>query len=201
QPALLACRANWVDGREHPMNVPRQRPLVSQRLECAASSVHAMQIRTASFVAILIDTRAIREDGLPIADYFLWNDDFEYTARLLRHRIGLYVPSAIVEHCTKVFGNSTADPGPRFLNEVRNKIWVFSRSEALSPLEKTLYGGKTVLRWGAMLVQSASRGKMLKYFRQGVMQGILPPRPTEDVLADTPVALDVVRVEGEARRE
>ncbi|MDY6214363.1 MAG: hypothetical protein SPH79_07730, partial [Schaalia hyovaginalis] len=46
----------------------------------------ARQIRTASFVAVLIDARAIREEGLPVADYFLWNDDFEYTARLLRTR-------------------------------------------------------------------------------------------------------------------
>lgn len=194
-PAILACRADWTDGREHPMNVPRQRPLITRTLHENAQNVGARQIRTASFVAILIDARAIREDGLPQADYFLWNDDFEYTARLLRRRIGLYVPAARVEHRTKVFGNSTADPGARFYNEVRNKLWTFTRSRALNPLERLLYSGRTALRWAGLLARSDDRQAALRYISQGIKDGLRPPRTTREVLADTPVADDAARLD------
>ncbi|WP_293805719.1 glycosyltransferase, partial [uncultured Actinomyces sp.] len=80
-PALLASRAVWADGTEHPMNRPRTRPGLPALLHRHAALAGARQIRTASFVSILIDARAVREVGLPRASYFLWNDDFEYTSR------------------------------------------------------------------------------------------------------------------------
>lgn len=194
-PAILACRADWIDGREHPMNVPRERPLISEDLRNKAQKVGAKQIRTASFVAIMIDARAIREDGLPVADYFLWNDDFEYTARLLRRRVGLYVPAARVEHRTKVFGNSTADPGPRFYNEVRNKIWTFTRSRALSPMDRLFYGGRTLVRWAAMMARAQDRRAAAGHLVHGVRAGIAAPRSTAEVLRHTPVAQAVETLE------
>ena len=54
-----------------------------------AALAGARQIRTASFVSILLDARAVREISLPRTSYFLWNDDFEYTSRILRGRVGL----------------------------------------------------------------------------------------------------------------
>lgn len=200
-PAVLACRADWSDGREHPMNVPRERPLISPTLRAKAEAVDAMQIRTASFVAIMIDARAILEDGLPQADYFLWNDDFEYTARLLRRRVGLYVPAARVEHRTKVFGNSTADPGARFYNEVRNKMWTFTRSASLSPLETALYGGRTLLRWAGLLTRSQDRKAALGYVTEGLRDGLKAPRTTTEVLAGTPVASAAWLIEEGAGRD
>lgn len=200
-PAILACRADWTDGREHPMNVPRERPLISSELREKAAVVGAKQIRTASFVAILIDARAILEDGLPQADYFLWNDDFEYTARLLRRRIGLYVPAARVEHRTKVFGNSTADPGSRLYNEVRNKLWTFTRSNSLTLLERGLYGGRTALRWAEMLTRAEDRQAALGHLRRGLRDGVRAPRTTTQVLSGTPVASAAWLIEAGAGRD
>lgn len=190
-PAVLASKAVWVDGREHPMNRPRSRPLLSRELRQRAANVGAQPIRTASFVSILIDARAVVEEGLPVADFFLWNDDFEYTARLLRHRIGLYVPASVVEHRTKVFGDSSADPGPRFVNETRNKVWTYTRSDGLNPVERVLYGGRTVLRWGQTVASSDQPAQLTKYGWEGLKAGLSPTRATLTLLADTPVAADV----------
>lgn len=189
--AVLASKAVWVDGREHPMNRPRRRPLLSRELRERAEQVGAQAIRTASFVSILIDARAIVEEGLPVADFFLWNDDFEYTARLLRRRIGLYVPASVVEHRTKVFGDSSADPGPRFVNETRNKVWTYTRSDALNPLERVLYGGRTALRWAQTLAGSDQPAELAKYGWEGLKAGLAAARPTLTVLGDTPVGEDV----------
>lgn len=200
QPAILASKAVWTDGREHPMNRPRPRPLLDPKIARHAEEIGARPIRTASFVSIMIDRRAIDEDGLPIADYFLWNDDFEYTARLLRKRIGLYVPASVVVHKTKKFGDSSADPGPRFVNEVRNKLWTYLRSDGLNPLEKTLYGGKTVIRWRKTVNHSDNPEILMQYVGEGMKQGMLWPRPTTEVLAHTPVAEDVEAVDNPSHR-
>lgn len=196
QPAVLASKAVWTDGREHPMNRPRPRPLLAPEIAENARKVGTIPIRTASFVSIMIDRRAIEEEGLPKADYFLWNDDFEYTSRLLRNRIGLYVPASVVVHKTKKFGDSSADPGPRFVNEVRNKVWMYSRSDGLNPLEKVLYGGKSVLRWGKTIKDSEDSAGLITFAKEGFRQAISDPKPTTTVLADTPVAKDVEAIEG-----
>lgn len=198
--ATLACRADWTDGREHPMNRPRSRPWISPVLRRHAEQAGARSVRTSSFVALLIDVRAVREEGLPMADFFLWNDDFEYTGRLLRRRVGLYVPRARVEHRTKTFGNSTADPGPRLVNEVRNKVWTFTRTRSFAAPDLLLYSASTLLRWGKLLVRSDDRPQVLARIRRGVLEGLRAPRPTWEVLSATPVADEVLAVERGAGR-
>lgn len=198
---VAASRADWRDGREHPMNTPRVRPGVSKLDAEAARLVGARPIRSASFVSILLDADAIRRHGLPVADYFLWNDDFEYTARLLRDAVGLYVPTSRVYHLTKVFGGSDADPGPRFTNEVRNKAWLFGRSDALGPVDKALYAGSTAVRWARMMLRSPDRSALLGHGRAGLAQSRTAPRTTTDVLRDTPVAADVAQIERGAGRD
>ena len=90
----------------------------------------------------------MRERGLPVADYFLWNDDFEYSTRLIRDRVGLYCPASVVVHKTKTFGSTDADPGERFFFEVRNKVWLFTRSRGLDARRRRrVYGASTLRRW------------------------------------------------------
>ena len=92
-PAVLASKVVWTDGRDHPMNTPRQKPGASRAEVAAAARLGAVPIRSASFVSIMCDADVVRERGLPLADYFLWNDDFEYSTRLIRGRVGLYCPT------------------------------------------------------------------------------------------------------------
>jgi len=182
--ALLASRAVWIDGRDHPMNTPRERPLVSPVERARAARCGAIAVRSASFVSILIDGTAVRATGLPEADYFLWNDDFEFTGRLLRDRIGLYVPASVVEHRTKVFGSTNADPGERFFLEVRNKLWLLCWSRAFGPLDRLLYGASTLRRWGVTLARSPRRGVVARAGLRGLAAGLTRrPRPTTVVLA------------------
>lgn len=198
--AVAASRADWHDGREHPMNTPRERFGLSAPARDAAAAVGAKAIRSASFVSILIDADAIRAHGLPEAAYFLWNDDFEYTARLLRDGVGLYVPASRVLHLTKVFGSSDADPGPRFVNEVRNKVWLFTRSDALGLRDRALYAGATLLRWARMLARSPRRRALAGHGWRGLREGLGRKPSTVDVLAGTPVADEVAAIEEGAGR-
>ncbi len=184
-PAVLASRVVWTDGRDHPMNTPRAKPGAGRRETEAAERVGAMPVRSASFVSIMCDAEVVRERGLPLADYFLWNDDFEYSTRLIRGRAGLYCPESVVVHKTKVFGSTDADPGERFFFEVRNKVWLFSRSRGLRPGEKLVYGGSTLRRWGRTFAGSSDRGTLRRALGRGLRAGLRAgPRSNAVVLAE-----------------
>jgi rhamnopyranosyl-N-acetylglucosaminyl-diphospho-decaprenol beta-1,3/1,4-galactofuranosyltransferase len=190
-PALVASRVLWTDGREHPLNTPRVRPGASTADRTKAAAVGSVPIRSASFVSVLVDAAVARERGLPIADYFLWNDDFEYTTRLIRGHVGLACQGSTVVHKTTTFGSSDADPGARFFYEVRNKVWMFTRSSSLGPLEKIAYGGRTALRWGRTIARSRHRGTVLAGLGNGLVRGLLSsPRPTGALLESATEAVD-----------
>jgi rhamnopyranosyl-N-acetylglucosaminyl-diphospho-decaprenol beta-1,3/1,4-galactofuranosyltransferase len=189
-PAVVASRVVWTDGRDHPMNTPRSRPGVSRADLALAASVGCMPVRSASFVSLLVAGGAVRDAGLPEADFFLWNDDFEFTTRLLRNRIGLYCPASTVEHRTKTFGSTNTDPGERFYFEVRNKVWTFTRSAGLAPKEKVLYGGSTARRWVRTFAASTQRGVLLDGLRRGLVDGARRgPRDVHEVMKRAGVSL------------
>ena len=181
--ALLGSRVVWHDGRDHPMNTPRRRPGATRDEIKDAAAVGAVPVRSSSFVSMLVDARAVRFHGLPAADYFIWNDDFEYSCRLLRRGIGLHVPSSVVEHRTKVFGATDVDPGDRFYYEVRNKLWMLTRSPSLSPEERVLYTGSSLRRWVRTFAGSSRREVLRRAGLRGLRDGVLrSPRPTVRVL-------------------
>jgi rhamnopyranosyl-N-acetylglucosaminyl-diphospho-decaprenol beta-1,3/1,4-galactofuranosyltransferase len=185
RPALVASRVVWEDGRDHPMNTPREKPRVgaAERADAAAAVPGGLAIRSASFVSLLVDADAVRAVGLPQADFFLWNDDFEFTTRLLRGRRGLWCPDSVVEHRTKTFGSTDADPGDRFYFEVRNKLWTFTRSDGLSGSEKAIYAASTLRRWTRTVAHSQRRGPLWHGLRRGLVDGVRRgPRTTADVL-------------------
>lgn len=185
QPALLASKAVWTDGQTHPMNTHRQRPLLNRKQVAAAHQIETIPVRAASFVSILIEVAQIKASGLPIADYFIWNDDLEYTARLLKYRVGLYVPNSVVVHKTKARLGATDDPGDRFFYEVRNKIWFLTRSSGLHLQDRILYGGSMLVRWTKMLVGSKQRTKLLRLAGQGIKAAISAgPRPNPDLFSN-----------------
>jgi GT2 family glycosyltransferase len=183
-PSLLASRVLWIDGRDHPMNTPRPRPLIARDEARTAAAAGAVAIRSASFVSVAVDAAVVRERGLPVGDYFLWNDDFEYSTRLLRDRVGLWCPDSVVVHRTRTFASTDTDPGERFFYEVRNKIWLFTRSRSLSPTEKAVYAASTVRRWARTVAHSSDRATLGRAAWRGLVAGLFTgPAPTADVLA------------------
>jgi rhamnopyranosyl-N-acetylglucosaminyl-diphospho-decaprenol beta-1,3/1,4-galactofuranosyltransferase len=184
-PALVASRVVWTDGRPHPMNTPRVKPFARRAERAAAAAAGCQPIRSASFVSVLVEAAACVRRGLPRADYFLWNDDFEFTTRLLRGQPGLLCPASVVVHKTAVFGATDADPGPRFFYEVRNKIWTLRGGAALAPAERVLYGGATLRRWARTFRRSGDRRELRAAMMRGIAAGVRTrPRPTDEVLAD-----------------
>ena len=191
-PAVLASRVVWTDGLDHPMNTPRRKPLASSSERRDAAAVKCVPIRSASFVSMLVDAAVVKSDGLPVAEYFIWNDDFEFTARILRRRRGLFVPASVVMHKTKARADTDTDPGERFYYEVRNKLWLFRRSTALAWFETPLYVAASLRRWLKAWSRSHDRATISRTFRAGLRDGLLrQPRPNRSYLSSLGVAATV----------
>jgi GT2 family glycosyltransferase len=191
--AVMGSRVVWTDGADHPMNTPKAKIRASKRERRRAAQAGGMEIRSISFVSAFLRASRVRELGLPLADYFLWNDDFEYSARLLRGGRGLYVFDSVVTHKTVKRGSSDQDPGPRFFYEVRNKLWVFRCSKALIGWEKLLYAAATARRWFRTFRASNDRAQLRDCLRRGWRDGWrTAPRATREVLRDAGVPVDVM---------
>ncbi len=183
RPRVLASRVVWTDGSDHPMNVPRERPFASSADKRRAREAGLVLVRSASFVSCLVDAAAVRALGLPVADYFIWNDDFEYTTRLLRDGAGVFVPGSVVVHKTRALASTDLDPGERFYYEVRNKVWTFRGRGGLTGLERLVYGASTARRWLRTLARSHDRRLLLRCLVRGMRDGLVRrPRDNAEVL-------------------
>ena len=127
-PAVLASRVEWTDGRRHPMNAG----MLDDRFDPAeqAAAAGGIALRAASFVSVLLRRDAVVEHGLPMADYFIWVDDVEYTMRLTRDSVGVLVPSSVAVHKTDYFELSGLTP--RYYYHVRNWLWLLRFSPGLA---------------------------------------------------------------------
>ncbi len=124
---VLASRVILPDGRLHPFN----RPPLDQRdptrtMEAVGRGY--MPIRHASFVSALIHRDAVTELGLPRGGFFIWVDDVEFTARVLREHAGYAVPSSVVVHKSSTRG--AVHSGERYYYAIRNTLFLL-RSGAL----------------------------------------------------------------------
>ncbi len=189
---VAASRVVWTDGSDHPMNTPRARLGRS-------GGAGLMRIRSASFVSMLVSGQAVKNRGLPIADYFIWNDDFEFSTRMIRGNEGVYVPASLVEHRTKRLVSTDDDPGERFFYEVRNKLWMYRCSRSLSPGEKVLYVGSTARRWARTFLRSKDRATLAHALHRGLAAGLRTrPRDNREVLAGLPVTGELTALEAAA---
>ena len=190
--AVMGSRVVWTDGNDHPMNTPKAKLRADRAERERAASVGCMEIRSISFVSAFLRASRVRQLGVPVADYFLWNDDFEFSTRMLRGARGLYVPGSVVTHKTAKRGSSDQDPGPRFYFEVRNKLWVFRHSTGLYGWEKAAYFAASLRRWYRTFRASADRAQLRDCLARGLRDGLRSsPRPTRTVLANAGVPVDV----------
>jgi len=137
-PAVIASKVLWTTGELHPMNLPwpRWKPY-DVALNAAERGLFPM--RAASFVSVLVRRTAVAREGLPLKHYFIWGDDIEYTARLLRRDVGYLVPRSVAYHKTSSAKPSSLSSGRRYFFDVRNKVYMI-RGQAFEPAEKLKYG-------------------------------------------------------------
>lgn len=91
---FLGSRVLWKDGRPCVMN--RQRNTVFRDVDDAVQGLTPVVM--SSFVSLFLDALRVREFGLPIEDFFIWCDDWEYTRRISLCYPCYLVPDSRVVH-------------------------------------------------------------------------------------------------------
>ncbi len=174
EPNLLLSRLVWTDGRIHPMGLPwpdLRRPW----LWLKSRPLQLVPVRFGTYASMLVSRRAAQMHPLPTQAYFLWNDDLEYSGRLLRRGVGFLVPQSVVVHKTRnPYSSALRASDERFYLEARNRAWLV-RSDAFGPLGKTFW---TLNSLGLFLDRLRRRGfSGLEVILRGWLEGWRnPPR-------------------------
>jgi rhamnopyranosyl-N-acetylglucosaminyl-diphospho-decaprenol beta-1,3/1,4-galactofuranosyltransferase len=175
-PALLSSKAVWTDGNLHPMNYQGFERRRTERV-VAAGELGLMPLRTATFVSLLLSRRAIDAHGLPLRRYFLWSDDIEYTARILRHEPGYLVPASVSVHKTARPYTAISTSGDRFYFHVRNTLYML-RGTAWAPNEKPSLVFLLIVSIVAYLRLHRYSPRVLTIVLRGLRDGLRPGAPT-----------------------
>ena len=124
RPSFACSRVEWIDGSICEMNIPA--PVWDWPRFLGPDTLYALAL-SCSFVSVLIPRWAIAKHGLPIAEYFIWFDDAEYTRRLSLSYPGIFIPQSRVTHDTP------ENKGVNFGLITEKNVWKFAygaRNEA-----------------------------------------------------------------------
>jgi len=97
KPSFVCSRV--VDQNDRSINLPHPWLPASDQLDWDRYLVRGfLPIKAGSFVSMLIPGSLARNTSPPLAHYFLWLDDYEYSLRLSQSGAGWYVTTSIVNH-------------------------------------------------------------------------------------------------------
>jgi len=175
-PLLLGSKVVWIDGHVHPMNAPIPAWKEPQLLvEAAELRTGLVPIRASTFPSLLIDRRAIDRYGLPDKRYFLWCDDLEYTARILRRDRGFLATDSVVLHKTPTAHTAATGAGERYYFHVRNTLYML-RGFAWAPLEKVSHARRLAQSIPLFLRRERFSPRSLGVVGRGLRDGLVGAR-------------------------
>lgn len=96
---FLSSAAYWTDGSVCRANRQKKNEFVFVKDRDFEQGL--IPIRFGSFVSLLVKSNVIREVGLPIGEYFIWTDDYEFCGRISKRYPCYAVPPSRVIHAMK----------------------------------------------------------------------------------------------------
>lgn len=116
---FIGSKCRWNDGEPHLMNVPDIKPRFNKTIPFNNyDQFDLLLTESNSWVSLLVNTRAVKEVGLPYKEFFFWSDDLEYTQRISKAGyLGLYCMKSTVLHKTSV------NYCPDFYKETVGNVW------------------------------------------------------------------------------
>ena len=167
----LSSRALAPDGTDQPMNLQRVTPYK----DLPGFDGERIPAVMASFVSLFLRTETVRRYGLPIAEFFIWSDDWEYTRRISREKPCYVVPSSRVVHAMQNPGvvNIAKDVPARWARYryfYRNDVVLYRREGVIGwlwLLAKDAWHTVQVLRDG-----QGSRAERIKIIWKGFAAGV-----------------------------
>lgn len=125
---FLSSKVLWKDGSICKMNV--QRRTVTKNIKDFNKKLQTVEM--ASFVSLFLPTQIVREMGLPIKEFFIWTDDWEYTRRISKKHKCYAVADSVVVHKSKDnkganIATESIERLDRFDYLYRNDVYLYRR--------------------------------------------------------------------------
>ena len=125
---FLSSRVLWKDGTLCDMNL--QRETLTRDLK--GFDRRLQRVVMASFVSLFLKRETVMELGLPIKEFFIWTDDWEYTRRISRRYPCYAVADSTVVHLSRSnIGANIADESAERLDRFdylyRNDVYLYRR--------------------------------------------------------------------------
>ena len=137
--SYLCSRVVWTDGKACSMNTP---PTAKRGCFYNEDSLnlHLIEIQGCSFVSCLIKMKYIKLAGLPIADFFIYGDDVEFTRRLESFAGGYIDLDSVVTHAMPNNNlanivNCEKERVERYRYGVRNNVYIQRKIENMNLLQ------------------------------------------------------------------
>jgi len=127
-PGFLSSKVLWTDGKLCKINVQRS-SLTKNITEFNEKYIPAA---IASFVSLYVSMDVIKDVGLPIKEFFIWTDDWEYTRRIsLKYKCYVVTDSEVIHKTKSNTGANIAidseDRIERYRYAYRNEMYLYKR--------------------------------------------------------------------------
>lgn len=164
RPGFLTCRILEPDGT--PLTIWQPEPIPG----ALAPVPGVTPLPWSPFVGVLVNLDLGRATFLPMADFFIWLDDLEYTARLGTVSTGYAVEDAFITHPNK--GYVKGDFGWRFEHVVKNRLWIVRLPDLATRSVKPTLAKQLARAVVGQAVRSQSKADYLRSLRRGLRRGL-----------------------------
>lgn len=166
---FLCSKVLWKDNTICAMNIPRK-TMYRDNKDFTSKTV---QVSMASFVSFFVPTAVIKKVGLPIKDFFIWTDDWEFSRRISRTYPCYLLNESIVIHKSKSnigakIATETVDRLDRFYYLYRNDVYLYKREGIRGYLYEVTRLTYHIVK---ILLQSDYKMARLKRILQGTLAG------------------------------
>ncbi len=166
---FLSSKVLWRDGKICVMNVPRATMYRNNK----DFSSKAVRVGMASFVSFFVPARVVKDVGLPIKDFFIWTDDWEFSRRIsLKYPCYLLNESVVTHKSKSNIGANIATESverlDRFFYLYRNDVYLYRREGVQGFLYETVRLSYHIL---TILLKSDNKILRLKKLYQGTVAG------------------------------
>ena len=163
----LSSVVRWTDGSICKMNQQK----FTLKNSVTDFETNGQKIMLASFVSMFIRKEVVEDVGLPIKDFFIWGDDWEYTGRVSKKYPCYLVTDSVVTHKSKNnmgvdISRDTSDRLDRYFYAYRNEGYFYKQMGFKGKLYWFL---KKILHVKRILLSKCpNKCKKIKIMRKGL---------------------------------
>lgn len=181
--SFLCSKVEWIDGTISKMNKPKASENWIENLEMIKHE-KTIPVETCSFVSCFINLKDMKQYGLPIKEFFIYADDWEYTERIGKIKPAFLLLDSVVVHkmkenCDTNIINVPVDKIERAYYNYRNMFYIYKKKSKKSVAQFLLNCFCNIFK--ITIFSKDKKLRRIRYMLKGVLAGITFNPPIEFV--------------------